>query len=107
MENYKEDLSLAEAQALVDTWVRSLGKGYFSEMTNMVILTEEVGELASVFARVYGDQKSKMGDKESIANELTDVLWVVLCLANQTGVNLTESFLENMKKKTERDKDRF
>jgi len=107
MENYNKGISIAEAQTLVDNWIKGLGKGYFSELTNMAILTEEVGELASVFARVYGDQKSKTGDKENVADELSDVLWVVLCLANQTGVDLTTAFTKNMQKKTNRDQGRF
>lgn len=99
-------MTLEEAQKEVDKWVKTYGVRYFSELTNMAILTEEVGELARVIARKYGDQSFKEGEKCNLADEMTDVLWVLLCLANQTGVDLTEAFQRNMEKKTERDKDR-
>ncbi len=101
-------LTLDEAQERVDTWIRGIGNGYFSELTNMALLTEEVGELARVVARIYGDQVAKEGDLAAgVAEELADVLWVVICLANQTGVSLTEAFEASMRKKTLRDRDRF
>lgn len=101
-----EDITLKEAQDIVDNWITKHGVRYFSELTNMAILTEEVGELARIMARTYGDQSFKAGEKKDIADELTDVLWVILCLANQTGVDLTESFKKNIDKKTTRDKER-
>lgn len=90
----------------VDRWIKTYGVRYFSELTNMVVLTEEVGELARVMARKYGDQSFKQGEKDNLADEMADVLWVLICLANQTGVNLTEAFRQNLEKKTNRDKDR-
>lgn len=99
-------MTLKEAQEKVDKWIKTYGVRYFSELTNMAILTEEVGELARVMARKYGDQSFKEDEKCNLADEMTDVLWVLLCLANQTGVNLTESFQRNLEKKTKRDKDR-
>ena len=87
-------MELSELQKRVDTWIREYGVRYFSELTNMAILTEEVGELARVMARKYGDQSFKAGETENLADEMADVLWVLVCLANQTGVNLTEA-LEN------------
>lgn len=106
MEN--RNLSLKEAQQLVDNWILSVGKGYFSELTNMVLLSEETGELARIIARVYGDQKAKEGDlKKNLGEEMADILWVLLCLANQTGVDLSEEFLKSMQKKTARDSERF
>lgn len=103
-----DDITLKDVQREVDTWIREIGKGYFSELTNMAVLTEEVGELARVIARTYGDQVAKPGDlRKGIAEELADVLWVVVCLANQTGVDLTEAFRATMEKKTKRDKARF
>lgn len=98
-----EDLSLRQAQEEVDTWIKSIGVRYFSELTNMAILTEEVGELARVMARQYGDQSTKAGEKLNLADELADVMWVLICLANQTGVDLSEAFRKNMDKKTKRD----
>ena len=92
-------MELSELQKRVDTWIREYGVRYFSELTNMAILTEEVGELARVMARKYGDQSFK-------ADEMADVLWVLVCLANQTGVNLTEALEANFAKKTARDKER-
>ena len=100
------DMELSELQKLVDTWIREYGVRYFSELTNMAILTEEVGELARVMARKYGDQSFKAGETENLADEMADVLWVLVCLANQTGVNLTEALEANFAKKTARDKER-
>ncbi len=99
-------MTIEEAQQTVDNWIHTYGVRYFSELTNMVVLTEEVGELARVMARKYGDQSFKPGEKDNLADEMADVLWVLLCLANQTGVNLTEAFRQNLEKKTNRDKDR-
>lgn len=99
-------MTLEEAQKEVDSWIKTYGVHYFSELTNMTVLTEEVGELARVMARKYGDQSFKQGEKDNLADEMADVLWVLICLANQTGVNLTEAFRQNLEKKTNRDKDR-
>ena len=99
-------MTLEEAQKEVDSWIKTYGVRYFSELTNMTVLTEEVGELARVMARKYGDQSFKQGEKDNPADEMADVLWVLICLANQTGVNLTEAFRQNLEKKTNRDKDR-
>lgn len=99
-------MTLEEAQKEVDRWIKTYGVRYFSELTNMAVLTEEVGELARVMARKYGDQSFKQGEKDNLADEMADVLWVLICLANQTGVNLTEAFRQNLEKKTNRDKDR-
>ena len=99
-------MTLEEAQKQVDYWIKTYGVRYFSELTNMAVLTEEVGELARVMARKYGDQSFKQGEKDNLADEMADVLWVLICLANQTGVNLTEAFRQNLEKKTNRDKDR-
>ena len=99
-------MTLEEAQKEVDRWIKTYGVRYFSELTKMVVLTEEVGELARVMARKYGDQSFKQGEKDNLADEMADVLWVLICLANQTGVNLTEAFRQNLEKKTNRDKDR-
>ncbi len=99
-------MTLEEAQQEVDRWIKSYGVRYFSELTNMAVLTEEVGELARVMARKYGDQSFKEGEKDNLADEMADVLWVLLCLANQTGTDLTEAFRRNLEKKTNRDKDR-
>lgn len=96
-------MQLKEAQKLVDDWIREHGVRYFSELTNMVVLTEEVGELARVMARKYGDQSFKEGEKANLEEEMADVLWVLICLANQTGVDLTEAFQKSMAKKTKRD----
>ena len=96
-------MTLEEAQATVDKWIKEYGVRYFSELTNMACLTEEVGELARVISRKYGDQSFKAGESQDPADEMADVLWVLLCLANQTGVNLTEAFERNMEKKTRRD----
>ena len=93
-------------QKRVDAWIREYGVRYFSELTNMAILTEEVGELARVMARKYGDQSFKAGEKENLADEMADVLWVLLCLANQTGVNLEIELQKSIEKKTKRDAER-
>ena len=90
----------------VDQWIKTYGVRYFSELTNMAVLTEEVGELARVMARKYGDQSFKAGEKDNLGDEMADVLWVLLCLANQTGVDLTEELKKNIEKKTLRDKER-
>lgn len=100
------DITLAGAQRMVDEWVRTYGVRYFSELTNMACLTEEVGELARIMARRYGDQSFKAGEPQDPADEMADVLWVLLCLANQTGVDLTEALRRNMEKKTRRDRTR-
>lgn len=101
------EISISEAQKMVDDWIRQYGVRYFSELTNMAILTEEVGELARIMARTYGDQSFKKSDeKYNLADEMADVLWVLVCMANQTGVNLTEAFQKNMEKKTNRDNKR-
>lgn len=101
-------MEINEAQKRVDEWIKEIGRGYFSELTNMVLLTEETGELARVMARMYGDQIAKPGDlKKSLGEEMADVLWVLICLANQTGVNLEEEFKKSIKKKTLRDRERF
>ena len=99
-------MTINEAQKTVDQWIKTYGVRYFSELTNMAVLTEEVGELARVIARKYGDQSFKEGEKENLGEEMADVLWVLLCLANQTGVDLTEELKKNIAKKTERDKQR-
>ena len=99
-------MTLEEAQKQVDHWIKTIGVRYFSELTNMAVLTEEVGELARIMARTYGDQSFKEGEKHDLADEMADVLWVLICLANQTGVDLTEAFQRNLEKKTKRDKDR-
>ena len=97
---------LNEAQQMVDDWIHEYGVRYFSELTNMAVLTEEVGELARIMSRKYGDQSFKEGESQDPADEMADVLWVLLCLANQTGVNLTDALRKNIEKKTSRDKDR-
>ena len=99
-------MTIKEAQEAVDQWIKTYGVRYFSELTNMAVLTEEVGELARVMARKYGDQSFKAGEKDNLGDEMADVLWVLLCLANQTGVDLTEELKKNIAKKTERDKQR-
>ncbi len=100
-------MTLDEAQKRVDEWIRTYGVQYFSELTNMAILTEEVGEVARIISRKFGDQSFKPSDKEkNLADELADVLWVVICLANQTGIDLTEALEANFRKKTERDRER-
>jgi NTP pyrophosphatase (non-canonical NTP hydrolase) len=100
-------MTIQEAQNQVDGWIKTIGVRYFSELTNMAILTEEVGELARIMARKYGDQSFKKNEStDQLADEMADVLWVLLCMANQTGVNLTEALQKNIEKKTIRDKDR-
>lgn len=99
-------MTIKEAQEAVDQWIKTYGVRYFSELTNMAVLTEEVGELARVMARKYGDQSFKEGEKENLGEEMADVLWVLLCLANQTGVDLTEELKRSIDKKTKRDAER-
>src|ERR1700760_2214937 len=100
-------LTIREAQALVDTWIRTIGVRYFSELTNMAILTEEVGEVARLMSRLYGDQSFKASDKgRELSDELADVLWVLICIANQTGVDLTAALKKNFEKKDLRDGER-
>lgn len=100
-------MTIQEAQQQVDQWIKSHGVRYFNEMTNMAILTEEVGEVARIMARRYGEQSEKESDKsKDLGDEMADVLWALICLANQTGVDLTQAFQKNMEKKTERDKNR-
>ena len=98
-------MTLEEAQKEVDRWIKTYGVRYYSELTIMAELTEEVGELARIMARTYGDQSFKAGEKTDLGDEMADVLWVLLCLANQTGVDLTEAFRKNLEKKTNRDKE--
>ena len=102
----KTEITLNEAQQMVDDWIHEYGVRYFSELTNMAVLTEEVGELARIMSRKYGDQSFKEGESQDPADEMADVLWVLLCLANQTGVNLTDALRKNIEKKTSRDKNR-
>jgi len=103
----EKDLSISEAQKRVDEWIKTIGVRYFSELTNTAILMEEVGELARIMARKYGDQSFKANETDqNLGDEMADVLWVLMCLANQTGVNLTEAFERNMEKKTMRDSQR-
>lgn len=100
-------MTIREAQKTVDDWVKTTGVRYFNELTNMAMLTEEVGEVARIIARQYGEQSSKASDREKdLADELADVLFVILCLANQTGIDLTEALQKNLYKKTERDSER-
>ena len=99
-------MTIKEAQERVDAWIREYGVRYFSELTNMVVLTEEVGELARVMSRKYGEQSFKEGENQDPAEEMADVLWVLICLANQTGVDLTEALQKSFEKKTARDKNR-
>jgi NTP pyrophosphatase (non-canonical NTP hydrolase) len=99
-------MTLEEAQQQVDHWIKTYGVRYFGELTNMAVLTEEVGELARIMARTYGDQSFKSGEKNDLSDEMADVLWVLICLANQTGVDLTTAFKKNLEKKTNRDKER-
>ena len=99
-------ITIQGAQDAVDQWIKEFGVRYFSELTNMTVLTEEVGELARVMARKYGDQSFKEGEKSNLGDEMADVLWVLMCLANQTGVDLTEEFRKTMEKKTKRDSTR-
>ena len=97
-------MTIEEAQHKLDEWIKTYGVRYFSPLTNMAILTEEVGEVARVMARTYGDQSCKPSDEcKNLADELADVMWVLMCIANQTGVNLTDAFAKNIEKKTARD----
>lgn len=101
-------MEIREAQRAVDRWIRTYGNGYFDELTNMAILAEEVGEVARIISRVYGRQVAKEGDLDKkLGDELADVMWVVMCLANQTGVDLTEALQASIEKKTRRDAGRF
>lgn len=101
------DITLRESQAVVDEWVQTIGVRYFSELTNTAVLMEEVGELARIMARTYGDQSFKKSDEQyDLADEMADILFVLICLANQTGVDLTKAFTKNIEKKTTRDKTR-
>jgi len=107
MSKKPETISLPEAQKMVDEWIKTIGVRYFSELTNMAILTEEVGELARIMARTYGDQSFKKSDESyELADEMADILWVLICLANQTGVDLNQAFANNVEKKTMRDRNR-
>lgn len=100
-------MTIEEAQKQVNQWINTTGVRYFNEMTNMAMLTEEVGEVARIIARRYGEQSEKESDKnKDLGDELADVMWVVICLANQTGIDLTEAFRKNLEKKNTRDKDR-
>lgn len=99
-------MTIKEAQEAVDKWIKTYGVRYFSELTNMACLTEEVGELARVMARAYGDQSFKAGEKPNLGEEMADVMWVLICLANQTGVDLTEELKRSFEKKTQRDRER-
>ena len=99
-------MTIKEAQERVDAWIKEYGVRYFDEMTNMAILTEEVGEVARIMARRYGEQSFKKGEKSDLGDELSDVLWVLICIANQTGIDLTEALQRNIDKKTKRDHDR-
>ena len=99
-------MTIDEAQQAVDKWIKENGIRYFNELTNMACLTEEVGELARVMARTYGEQSFKEGEKPNLGEEMADILWVLLCLANQTGINLTEELQKSFDKKTKRDKNR-
>ena len=101
-----KDITIHEAQEIVDNWIKTYGVRYFSELTNMAILTEEVGELARIMARKYGDQSFKEGENHNLGDEMADILWVLMCLANQTGIDLTEALKKNIEKKISRDKNR-
>ena len=101
------EISIKQAQEMVDKWIKTYGVRYFNELTNMAILTEEVGEVARIMARKYGEQSFKESDKQKdLGDEMADVLWVLLCLANQTGIDMTDAFQKNIEKKTNRDKER-
>ena len=101
-----KETSIKEAQKIVDKWINEVGVRYFSELTNMAILTEEVGEVARIMSRTYGEQSFKKSDQGDLADELADVFFVIICLANQTGIDLTEAFEKNMNKKNSRDLNR-
>ena len=100
------EITIKEAQQLVDNWIKTYGVRYFSELTNMACLTEEVGELSRIMARKYGDQSFKPGENDNIGEEIADILWVLICLANQTGVDITDELKKSFEKKTLRDKER-
>ncbi len=100
------NITLNELQSIVDSWITTVGVRYFSPLTNMAVLAEETGEVARIMARIHGDQSAKPGEKLDLADELADVIWVVAAIANQNGVNLTEAFMNNIAKKSIRDKDR-
>lgn len=102
----KEDITIKQAQEIVDEWITTVGVRYFSPLTNMAILAEETGEVARIMVRKYGDQSFKNDDKDNLADELADLLWVTIAIANQTGVDLTDAFQHNIRKKTLRDKER-
>lgn len=107
MQHLNADITLAEMQEIVDEWIKTIGVRYFNELTNMAVLTEEVGEVARIIARKYGEQSFKDSDLEKdLGDEIADVLWVLVCLANQTGVDLTDAFKRNLQKKSSRDKSR-
>jgi NTP pyrophosphatase (non-canonical NTP hydrolase) len=102
-----EEISIRQAQTMVDTWIKTTGVRYFSELTNMAILAEEVGEVARLMSRIYGDQSFRQKDKEKeLADELADVMWVLFCISNQTGIDLTAALRKNFNKKDIRDADR-
>lgn len=107
MERKENDITLGEAQKAVDRWITTVGGGYFSPLTNMAILAEETGEVARAMARIYGDQKPKAADNLDLADELADVMWVAMAIANQTGIDLGKAFADNPRKKTLRDSRRF
>ena len=106
METKQEDITLRGMQEQVDAWIKTYGVRYFSELTNMAILTEEVGEMARIMARKYGDQSFKEGEHHNLGDEMADVIWVLTCIANQTGIDLTEALKRNIEKKTKRDNQR-
>ncbi len=99
----QQDITIKDAQRTVDEWIRTIGVRYFSPLTNMAILAEETGEVARIMARRYGDQSFKPGEQDDLADELADLIWVTMAIANQTGVDLTEAFHRNLDKKTRRD----
>ena len=100
------DITIREAQAMVDNWIKTIGARYFSPLTNMAILAEETGEVARIMARLHGDQSFKEGETPNLADELADLLWVTIAIANQEGIDLTEALQRNLEKKTSRDKNR-
>lgn len=100
------DITIREAQEMVDNWIKTIGVRYFSPLTNMAILAEETGEVARIMARLHGDQSFKEGETPNLADELADLLWVTIAIANQEGINLTEALQRNLEKKTSRDKNR-
>lgn len=104
--NNKGDISIREAQEMVDNWIKTIGVRYFSPLTNMAILTEETGEVAHIMARLHGDQSFKEGEIHNLADEIADLLWVTIAIANQEGIDLTEALRQNIAKKTSRDKKR-